>query len=92
MGLLGEMDPTVAADEASELQELYMEFCNDPPGPPSPSPAPKPVPCPQPVRHRLPPHSNNNTITPPNMWPYVPPTIVVIFLIPWPGNPVFGGL
>jgi RHS repeat-associated protein len=92
MGLLGEMDPAVAVAEATELKQLYEEYCNDPPGPPTPSPVRQPVPCPIQVPLTPPPHSNNNTITPPNLWPYVPPAIVIIFLIPWPGNPVFGFL
>src|ERR1700722_386493 len=92
MGLLGEMDPTAAADEATELKSLYEQFCDDPPTPPPPSPAPEPDPCPIRVPIRQAPNSNNNTITPPNLWPYVPPTVIIIFLIPWPGNPVFGFL
>ncbi|HEV7924500.1 MAG TPA: RHS repeat-associated core domain-containing protein, partial [Verrucomicrobiae bacterium] len=92
MGLLGEMDPTAAADEATGLKSLYEEFCDDPPTPPPPSPAPEPDPCLIRVPIRRAPNSNNNNITPPNLWPYVPPTVVIIFLIPWPGNPVFGFL
>ncbi len=92
MGISGEMDPTVAAEEATELKDLYDKYCNDPSGPSAPSPSNKRVPCPIQVPLQPPPHSNNNTITPPNVWPYVPPTIIAIFLIPWPGNPVYGGL
>ena len=92
MGLLGEMDPKAAAEEATELQDLYIEFCMDPPTPPPPSPAPQPDPCPIRVPTQPAPNSNNNTITPPNLWPYVPPTVIIIFLIPWPGNPVYGFL
>jgi len=92
MGMSGEMNAKAAVEEATELKYLYEEFCNDPPTPPPPSPAPKPVPCPILVPTQPAPNSNNNTITPPNLWPYVPPTLVIIFLIPWPGNPVYGFL
>jgi RHS repeat-associated protein len=92
MGLLGEMDPTAARQEATELKYLYEEFCEDPPAPPPPSPVHQPDPCPIQVPTQPAPNSNNNTITPPNLWPYVPPTLLIIILIPWPGNPIFGFL
>jgi hypothetical protein len=38
-----------------------------------------------------PPNTYNNYGKPPNLWPAVPP-VVIIIITPWPGNPVFGGL
>ena len=72
-----------------QLQSIWSRFCWKPP-PDDPPPAPKNCPTKRgPVKP--PPHSQNITITPPNLWPAIPP-IVIIILTPWPGNPLFAGL
>jgi RHS repeat-associated protein len=69
------------------LRNIWSRFCWKPP----PDPPSQPNTCPPPGPVKLPPHSQNHTITPPNLWHWVPPFIILI-IIPWPGNPIYGGL
>jgi len=78
--------------QLDQIESIWARFCFNPPPPPPPEPTPAPIPCPIKIHLKTPQHGNNNTITPPNMWPYVPPSIIIIFMIPWPGNPVYAGL
>jgi RHS repeat-associated protein len=67
------------------LESIWSRFCWRPP----PS---NPDPCPIQIPIQPPPNNNNNTYTPPNLWPYLPPTIIIIIITPWPGNPIYGFL
>jgi RHS repeat-associated protein len=70
------------------LYNLYNQICVNPPRTPLWPQVPG---TPDPVRFRRFNPQWNCDINPPNMWPYVPPVIIII-LTPWPGNPVWGGL
>jgi RHS repeat-associated protein len=65
------------------LNNIWSRYCSPPPT--------NPDPCPIQVPTQPPPNSNNNNFNPPNLWPYVPP-VIILLLIPWPGNPLWAGL
>jgi RHS repeat-associated protein len=74
-------------NQIDRLQSIWSRFCWKPP----PDPPTAPDGCPTPSGPKLPPHSQNHNGNPPNLWPYIPP-IIIIIIIPWPGNPIYGGL
>jgi hypothetical protein len=79
-----------AEREIERLTSIWQRFCGPPPGGGTPAPAPKPDPCPikvhvPPVQ---PPDTYNHDAPTINWWPWL--KWVTPFLIPWPGNPVYG--
>jgi RHS repeat-associated protein len=69
--------------QLDRLESIWSRFCWKPP-PSSPR-------CPIKIPIQPPSNGLNSTIKPPNLWPYLPPTIIII-IIPWPGNPIYGFL
>jgi len=80
-------------DEADRLMNIWHRNCDDTflGPPPEPAPVPEPDPCPIRISTRPAPYSNNYSGGAPNWWPWVY-RVAPFFLIPWPGNPVYGGL
>jgi RHS repeat-associated protein len=70
--------------ELERLENIWSRFCTPPPNPPAVT-----DPCPIKVPTRPPSNSHNNDLNPPNLWPWVY-WVAPVFLVPWPGNPVFG--
>ncbi|HEX4121704.1 MAG TPA: RHS repeat-associated core domain-containing protein [Verrucomicrobiae bacterium] len=79
-------DTAMFEEELERLENIWSRYCLPPPGP-----APIPDPCPINVPTQPPPNSHNSNLTPPNLWPWVY-WVAPVFLVPWPGNPVFGFL
>ena len=78
-------------ERLERLENIWGRFCQPPPDPPPGlEPAPDPCPINIDVPKTQPPDTFNHRIDPPpiNWWPWL--KWVAPFLIPWPGNPVYG--